>query len=143
MDITQGPTQPSDGGDQPPNKSISIAKTCQDGSLPVIRTPSEAEKKKAKESKPGVVTLSLLPHSSPVSFVSTALLLLSSPQVQVVDLGDGGSSESESTTADEATKKTLEVDKGLDSSNLISQAPNNPFSSDPKIILLPRERCLV
>ena len=111
MAITQGPAQPSDGGDQPPDKSIPLAKTCQDGSLPVIGTPAEA-KKKAEELKDGAVTLALSPHSSMIPSMSATLLLPSSPQVQVVDLGDGGSSESESIESDEATKKTIEAEKG-------------------------------
>ena len=77
----------------------------------MIKTPKEAKKKKAEELKHGAVTLALSPHSSLIPSMSAALLLPSSPQVQVVDLGDGGSSESESTESDEATKKTTEVEK--------------------------------
>ena len=47
-----------------------------------------------EELKDGVVTLSLSPHSSLIQSMSTILLLPSSPQVQVVDPRDGGSSES-------------------------------------------------
>lgn len=112
MAITQGPAQPSGGGGQPPNKNIPLAKTYQDGSLSMIGTQKKDEKKKAEESKDGVVTLSLLPHCSPVPSVSVELLLSRSPQVQVVDLRDGGSSESESTESDEAMKKTSKVEKG-------------------------------
>jgi len=100
----------------------------------VIRTPSEDEKKKAKESKDGAVTLAISPHSNPVPSISVSLLLLSSPQVQVVDLGDGGSSESESTESDEATKKASDAEKGPDSSKLVSQAPKNPFSLATKTL---------
>ncbi len=110
LSITQGPTQPLEAGDKPPNKSIPLAKTCQDDSLPIIITPIET-KKKAEGLKNGVVTLSLSPHNSLIPSISVALLLPSSPQLQVVDLGDGGSSESESTKFDEATKKTTKVEK--------------------------------
>ena len=54
--------------------------------------------------------------------------------MQVADLIDGGSSESESIESDEATKKTSEVEKGQYSSKLISRAPKNPFSSTTKAI---------
>ena len=49
--------------------------------------------------------------------------------MQIVDLRDGKSSNSESIEYDEATKRTSKVEKGQSSSKLISQAQKNPFSS--------------
>ncbi len=77
MAITQGPTQPSDRGDQPLNKSISLARTCQDDSLSVIKNPTEAKKKKAEELKDGVVTLALSPHNSLIPSVSDPMDIFS------------------------------------------------------------------
>ncbi len=51
------------------------------------------------------------PRSSPASSMSLELLLPSSPHVQMVDLGDGGSSDSESIESNEAAKKSKEVEK--------------------------------
>ena len=79
--ITQGLTQALGGGDQPPNKNITLAKNCHDGSLPVIATPSEVEKKKSEDPKDGATTLVPSPHSSPVPSTSATLLQPSSPQV--------------------------------------------------------------
>ena len=58
-----------------------------------------------KEEKDSVATPPPFPHSSLVLLVSLELILPSSPHVQVVDLGDCGSSESESTKSDEIKKK--------------------------------------
>ena len=66
--------------------------------------------------KDSAVTVALSPHSSPIPSVNAALLLPSSPQVQVVDLGDG------------------EVVKVCLSSKLISQVPKNLFSSATKTL---------
>ena len=46
----------------------------------------------------------------------------------MVDLGDGGSSESESTKSDETIKKAFEVVKTSGVSRLISLVLGNPFS---------------
>ena len=116
------------GGDQLLDKNIPIAKTCHDGSLPVIGTQTDVEKKKTEEPKDSVVTpvpsphvtpvpsphvtQVSSPHHSPVPPVSATLLQPSSSPVQIVDLGDGRSSSSESTKFDEATKRTIEVEKG-------------------------------
>lgn len=54
--------------------------------------------------------------------------------MQVVELGDGGSNDSESTKSDEATKKTSEEQKGQGFSMLIPQVLKNPFSSTTKVI---------
>ena len=95
LPFTQGPTQPSSGGDQPPNKNIPLDKTCQDGLVLVIRTEIKDKKKKVEELKNTAVTVVLSPHSRPIPFVNVTLLLPSSPQIQVVDLGDCASSESD------------------------------------------------
>lgn len=81
-----------------------------------------------------VVILALSPHSSPIPFVTIVLLLSSSPQVEVVELGDGGISESESIESDETKKNTTKTKKGPKSSKLISQVPKNPFSSTIKTL---------
>ena len=88
--------------------------------MPVIGTPTEAEKKKVEKLKDGAITLVLSPHSSLIPSMSAALLLPSSPQVQVVDLGDGGSSDNTSSKSNEATRKTIEEKKGRESAKLIS-----------------------
>ena len=79
LEATQGPAQPSGGGDQPPNKSILIAKTYHDGSLPVIGTQTSVEEKKAKEPKDSATTLVPSPHVSPVP--SPYVSLVPSPHV--------------------------------------------------------------
>lgn len=58
----------------------------------------------------------------------------------MVDLGDGGTSESESTKSDEAAKKSIEKEKGPKTLKLISQAPNNPFSSTTKTLTLVKKK---
>ena len=78
--------------------------------------------------------VALLPCSNPIPSISATLLLPSSTQIQVVDPGDGGSSESESTELDEAIKKTSEVNKVSKAPKLISPAPKNPFSSASKAL---------
>lgn len=107
------------GDGQPPEKNIPLDKTCQDGSVPVIRTETKFEKKVDKL-KDNAVTVVLSPHNSPIPSINVAFLLPSSPQIHVVDLGDGGSSERKSTESDEATKKTTEIEKGPKASKLIS-----------------------
>ena len=52
------------------------------------------------------------PHHSPVLLVSASLLKPSGSPIQIVDLGDGKSSSSESTKSDEAAEKNLEAEKG-------------------------------
>ena len=69
--------------------------------------------------KDSAVTVALSPHSSPIPSVNAALLLPSSPQVQVVDLGEGGSSKINSTESNEAIKKTIEIDTSSKTSKLI------------------------
>ena len=51
--------------------------------------------------------------------MNSILLIPSSPQSQVVDLGDGGGSESKSTESDEVEKKTIEIEKGCEASKII------------------------
>lgn len=113
-----------------------MAKTFQDSSLLVIRTQSKAEKKKVEEPKDSAITLVPSPHNSLVLSINATLLLPRSPQVQVVDLGDEGSSDNESIKLDEATKKTSEVEKSQGASMLISHVPKNLFSSTVKEITL-------
>lgn len=100
----------------------------------MIITPIESKKKKMKKLKDGVVTIALSPHNSPITSMSVVILLPSHPQVQVVDLGDGGSSESESAKFAEATKKTTKEEKCPESSKLTSQVLKNPFSSTTKTL---------
>ena len=76
------------------------------------------------------------PHHSPIPLLSATLLKLSGSPIQIVDLGDGKSSSSESTKFDEATKKTQDVDKGQSSSKIISWDPKNPFFSTIMIVNL-------
>ena len=91
-------------------------------------------KKKVDEPKYSTTTLASSPTSSPVPPTSPALLLPRNLHVQVEDLGDGGSSDSESTESDEVAKKTVEIEKGQESSKLVSQAQKNPFSLTAKVI---------
>ena len=137
--ITQGPAQPAGGDDQPPDKNIPLTKTCQDGSPPMIGAQLEA-KTNVEDPKDSIFILVRSPHSSLVPATSATLLLPSSPQVQVVDLGDGGSSDSESTKSEEATKKNGDIEKGQESSQLVSQAQKNPFSLTTKIITLVKRK---
>ena len=109
--ITKGLAQLAGGGDQPLEKRIPLTKTSQDGSPPLIGTQPEA-KKKADELKDNIATLVPSPTSSFVPSTSPALLLWRSPHVQVVDLGDGGSSDSESIESNEETKKIAKIEKG-------------------------------
>ena len=53
--------------------------------------------------------------------------------MQIVDLGEGENSISESTKLDEVAKKTTEIEKGQGSLKLISQALKNPFA--PPIVV--------
>ena len=46
----------------------------------------------------------------------------------MVDLGDGGSSESEYTKSEKGTRETTKIEKVPKNSKLISQSPKNPFS---------------
>jgi hypothetical protein len=48
--------------------------------------------------------------------------------VQIVDLGDGESSSSESSESDGAAKDTKEAEKSQSSPKLVPQAPKNPFA---------------
>lgn len=98
---TQGTAQPVDGGDQPLDKTIPLDKTCQDNSVPMIGTEIEAEKK-----KDSVVMVALSPRNNLIPSISSLLLLPRNSQIQVVDLGDGGSSERKSIESDDAAKKT-------------------------------------
>ncbi len=63
---TQGLAQPSGGGDQPPDKNVSIAKTCHDGSLPVIGTQIGTEEKKNEEPKDSIAASVPSPYVPPV-----------------------------------------------------------------------------
>lgn len=80
---TQGPAQLSGGCDQPPDKNVPIAKTCHDGSLPVIGTLAGTEEKKMEEPKdsastpvPSPHTTSVpSPHHSRIPSVSASLLM--------------------------------------------------------------------
>ena len=56
-----------------------------------------------------------------------------------MDLGEGGSSSSDSTNLDEVAKETVEAEKGKESSTLVSQAPKNPFAS-PTVATTPAKR---
>ena len=76
----------------------------------VISTEIESEKKKAEEPKDTMVPVALQSQSNPIPLISTTLLLPSSPQTQVVDIGDGESKESESIELDKAVKKTSDVE---------------------------------
>lgn len=81
----------------------------------------EGEKKKTKELKYSVVMVTLSPYDNLIPSKNIALLLNPcSPQIQVVDPGDGGSSNRKSTKFDKATKKTIEIEKGLETSTIIS-----------------------
>ena len=102
--ITQGPNQPSSGGDQPLKKKLPLRKNCQDGSPMVFGAQLEA-KKKGEELKDSTTTLVPSPTSSPVPFTSPTLLLPTSNHVQVVHLGDGGNSDSESNKLDEEPRR--------------------------------------
>ena len=102
--ITQALAQPIGGGDQPPEKSIPLTKTCQDGSPPMICAQPEVGKK-VDELKDSTTTLVPSPTSSPVPFTSPTLLLPTSNHVQVVHLGDGGNSDSESNKLDEEPRR--------------------------------------
>ena len=51
------------------------------------------------------------PHHSPVPSTSASFLRRSGSPIQIVDLGDGKSSSSESTESNEAAKKPQDVDK--------------------------------
>ena len=74
------------------------------------------------------------PHSNPIPSISTTLLLPSSRQIQVVNLGDGGTSESESMESDEVKKEVSRVEKSCkaekvsQASKIIPPTPKNPFS---------------
>ncbi len=161
---TQWPDQPSGGGDQPPYKNVPIAETCHDSSLPVIGTQTSAKEKKTEEPKdsttalvpsPYVTPVPLphvcpipsphttpipSPHHSHVSSASATLLQPSGSSIQIVDLGDGKSSSSESTKSNEAVKKTPEMEKGQSSSKLIFQYLKNPFSSIAVIVTLAKRK---
>ena len=93
----------------------------------MIDTQIKIEEKRAEELKDRVATLtpsphvSIIPsphvtpipspHQSPITLVSTMLLQSSGPPVQIVDLGEGGSSSSESTKSDDVAKKASKVEK--------------------------------
>lgn len=138
----QGLAQSIGGGDQPPEKNISIAPSCQGSPLPVIGTQASTEEKKMEELKDGATTLASppyttptslphitptpsphvtpipSPHHSPISFASALLKSTSSP-IQIVQIGDEKRSSSESTKFDEATKKIQEEEKVPSSSRLL------------------------
>ena len=59
--------------------------------------------------KEDAAMVALSPYSSLIPSINIAFLLPSSPQIKVVDLGNGGSSERESTESDEAAKMTIET----------------------------------
>ena len=127
---TQGPTQPTIGGDWPTHKNVLIAQTCHDDSLLVIGTQTGAEEKKIEESKDGATTLvpsghttlvpsphtTLVPschitpipssHHSPIPSASASLLRLSGSPIKIVDFGDGKSSSSEPNESNKVGKET-------------------------------------
>ena len=80
--ITQGPAQSLGGGDQPIDKSIPIANTFHDGSLPIFGTQTSAKEKKMEEPKDSGatlvpsphVTLVPSPHHSPILPISAIVL---------------------------------------------------------------------
>ena len=80
------------------------------------------------------------PHHSPIPSVSASLLKPSGSPIQIVDLGDGKSGNSESTESTKAEKKNQEVDKGQSSSKLISQDPTNTFSSIVMMVTLVKKK---
>ena len=57
-------------------------------------------------------TLVPSPHHSPITPVSAILLQPGGSPVQIVDLGEGESSSSESMEFDEVARKVLQVEKG-------------------------------
>jgi hypothetical protein len=61
---TQGPAMPAGGGDQPPDKNIPIAPTCQGGPLQFIGTQSTTGEREAEELKDSSPAPTLLPHIS-------------------------------------------------------------------------------
>ena len=81
----QGPAQFAGGGNQPPEKNVPIAPTCQGGSLPVIGAQVETEEKGAEEPKDGATapispshtTLPPSPHVTPIP--SSHIAPISSP----------------------------------------------------------------
>ena len=70
------------------------------------------DEKKVEKPKDNAATLVPSPTSSPIPSIIPPLLLPRIPHVKVVDLRDVGSSDGESTESDEATKKTIEIEKG-------------------------------
>ena len=83
---TQGPTQPTGGGDQPLEKNIPLEKTCHDGSRPIIGTQVEEKKeeeKKIDEPNDSAATpLVPSPHDTPVP--SPHATLVPSPHATLV-----------------------------------------------------------
>ena len=76
---TQGPAQSIGGGDEPPEKNISIAPTCQGGSLPFIGSQAENEEKKIEEMKDGTISLVSPSPTTPTPSLNTTLF--SSPHI--------------------------------------------------------------
>lgn len=128
--MPKGPTQPLGGGDQPPKKDKEIEKDCQDGSVQVMKLEVEVEKMKSEEEKQVpvmVVVTQVLPmltttvtpihpiptptvtpvQTAPVPPPVTNIPLPIITSMQIVDVDDGSSSESESMEFDEEEKKAI------------------------------------
>jgi hypothetical protein len=144
---------PAGGGDQPHEKNILITPTFQDGSPPVIRIQSTTREKETGELRDSGPTPTLLPHissspspqitpapsphttpppsphHSPIPSANTLIFKPSSSPIQVVEIGDGDTSSSESTESDKGVEKSQEEEKAPGSSRILFKDPKNPFST--------------
>ena len=145
------------GGDQPPEKNVPIAPTCQGGSLPIIGSQAKTEEKGTEEPKDGA-TAPISPshatipppsphatpisstHHSPTASTSDPFLKPVGSPIQIVDIGDDKSSNSESTESDEVAKETQEEEKAPSSSRLLSRDPKNPFSATTTAVTLVKKK---
>ena len=75
---------------------------------------------KVDELNDSIYTLVTLPTSSLVPSKIPLLLLPSSTHVKVMYLANGGNSNSESTKSDEVSKKNTKIEKGQESSKIVS-----------------------
>ena len=67
----QGPAQQTGGGDQPPERNISITPTCQGGPLPIIGSQASVEEKGTEESKDGATAPVSPSHTTPTPSLHT------------------------------------------------------------------------
>jgi len=140
------------GGDQPLKKNIPISLTCQGGSLPVIGTQSTTEEKETDKEKDSgsppifiphissspspqitpipspYTTPPPSPHHSPIPSEKAPILKSPGSPIQIVEIGDGDTSSSESTESDKAVEGTQVEEKDPSSSRLLSHGSKNPFS---------------